>query len=325
MFYPQLVAGPIERPQHLLHQFYEHHRFDVERIFSALRLIVWGLFKKAVIADRLSFFVNQIFNNPHSYSGSFFLLAAFFFAFQIYCDFSGYSDMARGLARALGFELMVNFNAPYFAKSVGEFWQRWHISLSTWFRDYVYIPLGGNRVSEIRWQFNIFMTFLLSGIWHGANWTFVVWGGLNGLYLIFPIWLKKLAGLVSLRFWPGRFAGLKALLQTMATFLLVSVSWIFFRASSLSEAAYIFKQIFASGYRLADLQPYIAQYSNPLAVVLGGIIFLTAVDYFAVYKNTPQRPLRVPVIVQTAAFLALVIIILIIGRFTNEQFIYFQF
>lgn len=322
MFYPQLVAGPIERPQHLLHQFYERHRFDIERMLSALRLIIWGLFKKVVIADRLSFFVNLIFNNVHSYGGSYFLLATFFFAFQIYCDFSGYSDMARGLARALGFELMVNFNAPYFAKSVGEFWQRWHISLSSWFRDYVYIPLGGNRVSKPSWQFNLFIIFLLSGIWHGANWTFVVWGGLNGLYLIAGIWLDKLAGRFFLKFLASRFW---AAIQTLGTFFLIAASWIFFRAASLGQAAYIFKQIITSGYRLADLWPFFGQYFNSLAIALAGILVLTVADYFAVYKNTETRPLRVPAWTQTVAFLALVIIILIVGRFTNEQFIYFQF
>ena len=189
MFYPQLVAGPIERPQNLLHQFYEKHSFDFERVVDGLKLMAWGLFKKVVVADRLALIVNGVYDNPTQFSGSSLILslATVFFAFQIYCDFSGYSDIARGCARVMGFKLMVNFDRPYFSKSIAEFWKRWHISLSTWFRDYLYISLGGNRVSTSRLYFNLFITFLISGLWHGANWTYVIWGALNGIYLIFAI------------------------------------------------------------------------------------------------------------------------------------------
>jgi len=181
LFYPQLVAGPIERPQNLLHQFDEPHRFDYARVTDGLKLMVWGLFKKVVIADRLAVAVDLVYNNPTSYSGWPLVVATYFFAIQIYCDFSGYTDMARGAAQVMGFRMMENFRAPYLATSIGEFWRRWHISLSSWFRDYVYIPMGGNQVPRWRWYANLMAVFLLSGLWHGASWTFVIWGGLHGL------------------------------------------------------------------------------------------------------------------------------------------------
>ncbi len=176
MFYPQLVAGPIERPQNLIHQFYEKHIFDYQRITDGLKLMAWGLFKKVVIADRLAILVNQVYDNPTNYKGLPLIFATIFFSFQIFCDFSGYSDMAIGAAKVMGFKLMTNFNRPYSSKSISEFWKRWHISLSTWFRDYLYISFGGNRVSIPRWYFNLFFVFLVSGLWHGAKWTFVIWG-----------------------------------------------------------------------------------------------------------------------------------------------------
>ena len=192
MFYPQLVAGPIERPQNILHQFRQKFDFDYERVTSGLRLMAWGIFKKVVIADRLAIVVDNVFYHPTSFNSLSLFIASIFFTFQIFCDFSGYSDVAIGAARVLGYDLMRNFNMPYNSKSIKEFWSKWHISLSTWFKDYVYIPLGGNRVSIPRWYLNLFVIFLLSGIWHGANWTFVVWGGLHATYQIF--------GLITLRF-----------------------------------------------------------------------------------------------------------------------------
>ncbi|CAN5908465.1 hypothetical protein BH23GEM7_BH23GEM7_20090 [soil metagenome] len=190
-FFPQLVAGPIERSTRLLPQFFEKHEFSADRVSSGLRLILWGFFKKIVIADRLAIYVNEVYGNPAGFDGPTLLLATYFFAFQIYCDFSAYSDIAIGAARVMGFELMQNFRRPYFARSIHEFWQRWHISLSTWFRDYVYIPLGGNRVPFWRWYVNLFAVFLVSGLWHGANWTFVVWGGLHGFYLVFSLMTRN--------------------------------------------------------------------------------------------------------------------------------------
>jgi alginate O-acetyltransferase complex protein AlgI len=184
MYFPQLVAGPIERPQNLLHQFKEVKRFDWQRLWNGVSLSLWGLFKKVVVADSLAIYTNTIYNNSSQHTGTSLLLATYFFAIQIYCDFSGYSDIARGISRIYGIELMKNFETPYFAKSISEFWSRWHISLSSWFRDYVYIPMGGNRVSLARNMFNIGVVFLISGLWHGANWTFVIWGALHGMYYL---------------------------------------------------------------------------------------------------------------------------------------------
>lgn len=227
MFYPQLVAGPIERPKNLLHQFYEEHYFDYQRVVDGLKLMLWGLFKKVVIADRLSVLVNEVYGNPSGHQGFLLVIATVFFAFQIFCDFSGYSDMAIGSAQVMGFKLMDNFNRPYFSKSIAEFWKRWHISLSSWFRDYIYIPLGGNRVPQWRMCCNLFLTFLLSGLWHGANWTFVIWGGLNGFYMVFSILThdprKKLVQ------WTGLDRHPKAhkYLNVMVVFSLVCLGWIF--------------------------------------------------------------------------------------------------
>jgi alginate O-acetyltransferase complex protein AlgI len=186
-FFPQLVAGPIERSTHLLPQFYEKHNVDYVRITNGLKLMTWGFFKKLVIADRLAIYVNQVYNAPGDFHGAHIWIATYFFAIQIFCDFSGYSDIAIGAAEIMGYRFMKNFRRPYLAQSIAEFWKRWHISLSTWFRDYLYIPLGGNRVGKWRWYYNLFVVFMVSGLWHGANWTFVVWGALHGLYLVFAI------------------------------------------------------------------------------------------------------------------------------------------
>jgi alginate O-acetyltransferase complex protein AlgI len=238
MFYPQLVAGPIERPQNLLWQFRERHYFESKRVFSGLQLMLWGLFKKVVIADRLAPIVNAVYNDPHQYTGVPLIVATVFFAFQIYCDFSGYSDVAIGSSEVMGFTLMRNFERPYFSKSIAEFWKRWHISLSTWFRDYVYIQLGGNRVSKLKWYRNLFLTFTLSGLWHGANWTYVIWGALNGFYLIAEI---VLGGLLPKSDGPASF--LPKLLRTLRTFALTCLAWIFFRANSLGDAIYIISHL----------------------------------------------------------------------------------
>ena len=187
MFYPQLVAGPIERPQNMIHQFYEKKYFNYNNAILGLNLIVFGLFKKIVVADRLAVYVNEVYADIGNANTISMFIACIFFSIQIYCDFSGYSDIARGTAKFMGFDLMLNFNRPYLATSVAEFWTRWHISLSTWFRDYVYIPLGGNRNGKLNWYRNLIVVFLLSGLWHGANWTFIIWGALHALFIIFSI------------------------------------------------------------------------------------------------------------------------------------------
>lgn len=238
MFYPQLVAGPIERPQNLLHQFYEKHDPDYKRITSGLRRILWGLIKKIIIADNLATYVNPVFASPHEYAGLVLFLATCFFALQIYCDFSGYSDIALGSAEVMGFRLMNNFKNPYFATSISDFWHRWHISLSTWFKDYVYIPLGGNRVSYARWCFNMMVTFILSGFWHGANWTYVIWGALHGGYAIGSDMLARLIRHLT----PKVHASTSSVLRTLkrlGVIFLVLIAWVFFRADTVNNANYI--------------------------------------------------------------------------------------
>ncbi|MBN2311845.1 MAG: MBOAT family protein, partial [Candidatus Hydrogenedentes bacterium] len=220
-FFPQLVAGPIERPQNLLKQFFVRQRFDPARATSGLQLLLWGMFKKVVIADRLALVVDQVYNgDAYSYHGASLYVATFFFAFQIYCDFSGYSDIAIGTARLLGFDLMKNFDRPYSARSIGEFWQRWHISLSTWFRDYVYIPLGGSRVAVPRWYLNLAITFTVSGLWHGANWTFVIWGALHAVYYIASVVFKSRYDALAVRSGLARVPALQHGLERFATFLI---------------------------------------------------------------------------------------------------------
>lgn len=239
LFYPQLVAGPIERPQNILHQLHEEHRFEYQRVTDGLKWMAWGMFKKVVIADRMALFVNPIYDSPTGHAGPALVFATIAFAIQIYCDFSGYSDIAFGSAQVMGIRLMKNFQHPYFAKSISEFWRRWHISLSTWFRDYVYIPLGGNRAGARRTAINLFITFLLSGLWHGANWTFVIWGALHGAYIILNHWMEPYWTRLRDSGFAKRFAPVHNGLSLLSTFGLVCFAWIFFRASTLSDAFYI--------------------------------------------------------------------------------------
>lgn len=229
MFYPQLVAGPIERPQNLLYQFHQRKYFDYDSVVNGLKLMMWGLFKKVVIADRLAIITDPIFKAPRHHTHIDILVAAFFFSFQIFCDFSGYSDIAIGAARVMGFRLMKNFDRPYNAKSISEFWKRWHISLSTWFRDYLYISLGGNRVSVPRWYFNILVVFIISGFWHGANWTFIVWGALHGFYFIFAKVTFNARQKINNAIGITRVKWLYDFIQVFITFTLVMLAWIFFQ------------------------------------------------------------------------------------------------
>lgn len=320
MFYPQLVAGPIERPQNLLHQFREKHEFDYSRIVDGLKLILWGLFKKIVIADRLAIFVNSVYNNPDQHNGTTLIVATIFFAFQIYCDFSGYSDIAIGAAKIMGFKLMTNFNRPYFSKTISEFWKRWHISLSTWFKDYLYITLGGNRVSIPRWYFNLFIVFLISGLWHGANWTYIIWGGINGLYLVFaiifaPINLKIIK---SLRI--NKHHKLYHSLQIITTFILCCFAWIFFRANNLNDSFTIIEKIFTSKGPLFINNPSILIYS------ILSILFLITVEFRSEYFKDKQSFFNHKSwLIRNLSYSVVIILILLFGVFDGGQFIYFQF
>jgi len=235
-FFPLLVAGPIERATHLLPQITRKREFDYDKAVDGLRQILWGLFKKLVIADNCATYVNQIFNSYHTQSGSTLFVAAIFFAFQIYCDFSGYSDIALGTARLFGIELLRNFAFPYFSRDIAEFWRRWHISLTTWFRDYLYIPLGGSRGSKLHVIRNTFIIFLVSGFWHGANWTFLAWGALHAL-LFLPLILLGRNRYNTNMVAEGRFLpNLKEIFQMGSTFFLVVIAWVFFRANTIGQA-----------------------------------------------------------------------------------------
>ena len=332
MFFPQLVAGPIERPQNLLHQFHEEKYFNSAAVVSGLRLMIWGLFKKVVIADRLALVTDPVFNDPHLHTPLALVMATFFFSFQIFCDFSGYSDMAIGAARIMGFKLMKNFDKPYQSKSISEFWSRWHISLSTWFKDYLYISLGGNRVSIPRWYFNLFFVFLVSGFWHGANWTFIIWGTLHGFYLVFAIVTKKFREGLAKRIGISKIKWLYNALQTCTTFILVMFAWVFFRANSVNDAFYIFQQFPKILQDIPGLLHFFRSLGANfpmdykaigLAVFL--IFFMEAFHYLQARKNVTQLFNTMPVYIRWSAYYAAILIILFFGVFENRQFIYFQF
>ena len=323
MFFPQLVAGPIERPQNLLHQFREPHAFDYERVCSGLRRMGWGFFKKLVVADRLALYVNDVYGSPSSHNGLQLTLATFFFAYQIYCDFSGYSDIAIGSARVLGFSLMENFNSPYHSRSVAEFWRRWHISLSTWFRDYVYVPLGGSRVRRVRWMFNVAVTFAISGLWHGANWTYVVWGLLNGLYLITGAitssWRSKFFARLGL----SEANPFRAFMRVSATFSLICVAWVVFRANSLSDAGYLFSHFLRDrDFRQVSTAQFLLR---QMPVAVGSILLLEVGERLLSTRSILPRFAALPGVVRWPVYSALVLGVVLFGVFQQSQFIYFQF
>ncbi len=317
-FFPQLVAGPIERASRLLPQFYEKMHFDDRRVSSGLRLMLWGLFKKVVVADRLALYVDAVYGNPGLHSGLTLLVATYFFAFQIYCDFSGYSDIAIGAARVLGFRLMKNFDRPYFSLTIPEFWRRWHISLSTWFKDYVYIPLGGNRVPVHRKYLNLATVFLVSGLWHGANWTFVVWGAIHGIFIVTSrLSLGLRDRLVEALRLPAKLVRAS---RMFFTFHLVLFSWVYFRARSLSEANHIVAKIF-TGFGGKLFTPGLDHFVYGLA----GIFILLLVDALHERWQVGSLLPRWPITVRWPVYAAFAILILLMGVFNGSQFIYFQF
>jgi D-alanyl-lipoteichoic acid acyltransferase DltB (MBOAT superfamily) len=331
-FFPQLVAGPIERSSRLLPQFYKKFDFDYNNVTNGLKLIVWGLFKKMVVADRLAILVDKIYNNPSHYNGISFLIATFFFSFQIYCDFSGYSDIAIGAAQTMGYKLMDNFFRPYHSKSISEFWRRWHISLSTWFRDYLYIPLGGNKVTKIRWYYNILITFLISGLWHGANWTFVVWGGLHGFYMLFGDWTKnirqKLVSISGLEKFPSALKYLRLII----TFSLVCFAWIFFRAKNITDAFYIAKHLFLDTGRIIAylnckmMRETFYSWHSPEAIIsILAIGFMEIIHIIQRHHSIRQMLSERPIWFRWGTYLFLVLSILNFGVVEKVPFIYFQF
>jgi alginate O-acetyltransferase complex protein AlgI len=316
MFYPQLVAGPIERPQNIIHQFYVKQKFDYHNAVNGLNLIAYGLFKKVVVADRLSEYVNQVYGHIENASTISTMLAVCFFSVQIYCDFSGYSDIARGAARFMGYDLMINFNRPYLAKSISEFWSRWHISLSTWFRDYLYIPLGGSRAGKWHWYRNLLIVFLISGLWHGANWTFIVWGALHGLFTIFGIFTAERRKSIAKAIGLTRLGGLYVFLNQLTVFALVTFAWIFFRSENFHKAKEVIHKLFEGDFSLNLTQ--ISAEKGPLNLIMSfGVIGLLALSY-KLPANLKFRNNLLFLVITT-------FIIIILGKNAGAEFIYFQF
>jgi len=323
MFFPQLVAGPIERPQNLLHQFSEKHEFDHARITAGLKRMAWGFFKKLVVADRLALYVNDVYAAPRNFSGLQLTLATLFFAYQIYCDFSGYTDIALGAAQVLGFKLMENFRTPYYSLSIGEFWHRWHISLSTWFRDYVYIPLGGSRSGLRRWLLAVMITFTISGLWHGANWTYVVWGALNGVYLLLGVATKNIRDrmFAAIGLPVGSLPRRAIMLAT--TFGLTCAAWVVFRAKNLTDASYVLTH-FASGWNLHQIgtEQFLLR---QMPIALAAILVLEVGQLWPGKFPVPSIVGRLPLAPRWALYASFVMAVLMFGVYRNTQFIYFQF
>jgi D-alanyl-lipoteichoic acid acyltransferase DltB (MBOAT superfamily) len=342
-FFPQLVAGPIERTGNLLPQFKVDHAFDYDRVTSGLKLATWGMFKKVVIADRLAVYVNAVYGLPGVYPASALALATFFFTFQIYGDFSGYSDIAIGTARVLGFNLMTNFRKPYFSKSISEFWRRWHISLSTWLKDYLYIPLGGNRKGAFRQKLNLLITFLISGLWHGAAWHFVLWGLLHGIFQVIE---RSIPERVQAAFKKV------PLVQVCITFLLVCFAWVFFRANTTGDAFLIVRKL---GALPAECAGYLTRLSERgivntvrVAFQLRGsedsviypiegfglrafglsiitVIILLVGDGWTNAVPGTKRVMHLPLVLRWAGYYALTLTVVLSWNTVSNQFIYFTF
>lgn len=331
MFFPQLVAGPIERPQHMIPQFRRVHHFLYTNIVEGCRLILWGLFKKVVVADRIALLVNHTFSNIGRFDGLPLLLALCFFAIQIYLDFSAYSDIARGTAKCMGFDLSINFNRPYFATSISEFWRRWHISLTNWFKDYVYVPLGGNRVSSVRNKVNLMITFTLSGIWHGAHIQFALWGIINGLYLV----IEKMTSIrVKIK--------VPDYIKRLGVFISAVFAFTFFRSKSVEEAFLIFTKVFQGLYidivHAVDLlfkgkDVTLDMYGNEefkLGYIFVYILVIWIVEYFFEKPDTRLNKIVHKAFtekgwIRWSMYYALLFSIIFFGTFKHIEFIYFQF
>ncbi len=323
-FFPQLLAGPIGRAESLLVQYKKERPFQYDHVTYGLKQMAWGYFKKLIIADTFAGVVNKVYDNAHSYVGLVFIIVTLMFAIEIYCDFSGYSDIAIGCAKLFGIDLMTNFKSPYFSFSIREFWSRWHISLSTWFRDYVYIPLGGNRTGRARHCFNLFVTFLVSGFWHGNKLTYIVWGGIHGFLQIIEtfIYPKKKNGITVIR--------KKHWWQLPVTFILICFSWIFFRANSIEDAFWVISRLFWDASRPLNYlktavicldMPYLSLFGMFLSVVVLGIY-----DYVSLKRDVIQLISRQNRFIRwTAYILLLVVIALFSNKGIATEFIYFQF
>jgi alginate O-acetyltransferase complex protein AlgI len=349
LFFPKIVAGPIERSGMLIPQFREEHTFDYRRLTDGLKLMAWGFFKKIVIADRAAIAANEVFNNPHGYYGIYLIIACFCFIFQVYCDFSGYSDIAVGTAQLMGFKLTDNFKRPYLSISISDLWRRWHITLIAWLRDYIYIPLGGKRVAQWRWQYNIMVIFLVSGIWHGANWTFIIWASLNGFYQLFSIWTEKIRERFNRLIGLTRIPRFHKALKILTTFLLFTFAGIFFRANSASDGFYIithlhigfgdlFKNIAALDYEKLKYFLVIQNkvtflgFAKPAFLPEMATLAVTLIAWYSVeiIQENSKQSLRFlisqkPWYVRWALYYAMLFALAFFGVFANQQFIYFKF
>lgn len=333
-FFPKLTAGPIERAKNLIPQLHKQIRFNYQDVRTGLQRILWGLFKKIVIADRLALIVDNVYKTPESFQGINLLIAVFFFSIQIYVDFSAYTDIALGTAKVFGYNLSENFQFPYFAASIREFWQRWHISLTSWFRDYLYLPLGGNRVTAVRWYFNIMIIFLVSGLWHGSGFTFLIWGGLHGALYLGSDRLGKLIG----KFVPNmqKESAIFYYFCVLSTFSLVTFAWIFFRANSIEQAFYIIQHMFdGTGTFLLNIDNigYIRSVIGQLGVtqqdmyiIVCGVMLIFLIEYFQYRKPLLASIDRYPLYVRWSIYYALTVSIMFFGAFNSaQQFIYQQF
>jgi Predicted membrane protein involved in D-alanine export len=318
-FFPLLVAGPIERATHLLPQIKQKREFDYNKAVDGLRQILWGLFKKIVVADNCATFANNVFENYHTQTGSTLLLGAIFFAFQIYGDFSGYSDIALGTARLFGIELLRNFAYPYFSRDIAEFWRRWHISLTTWFRDYLYIPLGGSRGGKWQAVRNTFIIFLVSGFWHGANWTFIAWGGYHALLFMPLLLLQKNRKNTNLVAHNRIYPNFMEILQISTTFVLVIIGWIIFRAETIEKACSYIDGIFNK--TIFELPHYSVGMSKTIAC----IVILMLVEWIQRnYKHGLELNRLKNSAVRWSVYYAIIFVILEFGAY-SQSFIYFQF
>jgi D-alanyl-lipoteichoic acid acyltransferase DltB (MBOAT superfamily) len=318
-YFPLLVAGPIERATHLLPQLKVPRKFETEHAVRGIELMLWGFFKKVVIADNMAVIVNNVYADPSGYSGMALVIGAIAFSFQIYCDFSGYSDIAIGTSKLLGIDLLQNFNFPYLSRNIAEFWRRWHISLSSWFRDYLYIPLGGSKLSMLLSIRNVFIIFLVSGIWHGANWTFLVWGGIHALLFIPSFIMKSNRKYKEDLVHRGKLLpSFLDIAQMAITFFFVTIAWIFFRAETVTQAFAFIKRILTN----APGKQLLFENTDIMGYFISFAVFFSLSIYWLYRKNHLAVPTRAR---QFSICLLLLIIITLFGQFSKQSFIYFQF
>ncbi len=323
-FFPQLVSGPIERAQRLLPQLKKKIGFDYKRVKSGLLLMAWGLFKKAVIGDRLAVYIEPVFDNPYDHQGWPVVIAAIFFGIRVYCDLSGYSDMAIGAARIFGVDLMINFRRPFHATSIRDFWRRWHISLSTWFRDYLYIPLGGNRVVKWRWYFNLVLVFAAVGFWHGANWTFIGFGLIHAAYILIGDMTQLTRNRLDRALGWNRLPRINMIRQIVITFLLYSFSMLICRANNITEAFYLVGQLFPLNLSQLNVPMY-TQNLPDLLILLAALLIMEGVHILQSRRSVYGWLNALPFWVRWSIYILLAWMIFALGIFEERAFIYFQF